>query len=115
MTMTMAPKKVGAKYIVTGNGECPHEFELGDVVRFVHDDGSDAPRFERLSDGKRQYLHLGEVRLKRTSNSLFNEAQNIAKSVTSDLLGIPQKHVHAGMELYRASYRAARMAQDKEP
>ena len=44
-------------------------------------------------------------------NAPFNQAQNIAKRVVSDVLGIKQKHVHAGMELYQAVYRGVRMAQ----
>lgn len=50
---------------------------------------------------------------KTARNKPFNIAQNAAKRATADVLGIKQKHVHAGMEAYRAAYAAVRDVQGR--
>lgn len=58
----MAKKKLHAQYEVIGNSRCVHDFEIGDKVTLVYDDGTPAPEFRRDSDGYTQYVHMEEVK-----------------------------------------------------
>lgn len=132
--------KVGDRVrVLTSRGAYGHNFRKGDVVevREVRRDTSTLRGYcEDRKEVDEQFVPLDEIEpaydqfdamhaaspeiiaavLERdfptpSPNQPYNDAQNAAKRAVSRVLGIPQKHVHAGMEAYMVAYRAARIIQ----
>ncbi len=57
----MEKKVVGKKYEVIKDGHL--KFNVGDIIELKYDDGSNEPKFKRVSDGLESYVSMARVKL----------------------------------------------------
>lgn len=64
--MNLPPKQIGAIYKIIADpitiSYYPF-FELGDLVKMIHDDGTDSPKFRLLNNQKILYIYMGKLEL----------------------------------------------------
>jgi hypothetical protein len=82
-TNKLQPQEViGTEYIV-GKGRSNNYYEVGDRIRYIHDDGTASPKFLNLRTGKHVYISWGNI--KRNHLNL-NTQQDGKESHTVELV-----------------------------
>lgn len=74
---------LGNHYEITGNGNrVTHGFDIGEVVIFHEDDGTDAPEFKRIGKFYTQYVHIEDI--KPCAGTPFTKMFGVGKVVLQE-------------------------------
>jgi hypothetical protein len=85
---------IGKTYVVSGDDVGGHSFEKGTTVKYIKDDGTEAPKFEDVETGKTQYVHVEDIEEVQVKHDLYKtytkRVDDHTLTLTGDGSSIPE-------------------------